>query len=74
MDDQINMAIVDYMNLIFGAGAETEDFWTTVLLPYVSQYYSYPIDDLMRSTRYLNALYFAFTTHFGLKLNKISAS
>jgi hypothetical protein len=36
MDDQIKMAIVDYMNLLFGAGTETEDFWTTVLLPYAS--------------------------------------
>jgi hypothetical protein len=65
MDDQIKMAVVDYMNLVFGAGAETEDFWTTVLLPYASQY-------LMRSTRYLNALFFAFTTHFGIKINKVT--
>ncbi len=72
MDDQIKMAVVDYMNLVFGAGAETEDFWTTVLLPYASQYYGYPLDDLMRSTRYLNALFFAFTAHFGIKINKVA--
>lgn len=46
MDDQVKMAIVDYMNLVFGAGDETTDFWNTVLLPYASQYYSYSIEDL----------------------------
>lgn len=72
MDEQIKMAVVDYMNLVFGAGPETEDFWLTVLLPFVSQYYGYSLDDLMRSTRYLNALFFAFTLHFGIKINKVS--
>jgi hypothetical protein len=27
MGDTIKMAIVDYINLVFGAGDETEDFW-----------------------------------------------
>jgi hypothetical protein len=72
MDDQIRMAVVDYMNLVFGAGQETEDFWHTVLLPYVSQYYSYSLEDLTRSPRYLNALFFAFTLHFGIKMSKVS--
>ncbi len=61
MDDMIKMAIVDYLNLIFGAGDETNDFWNSVLMPYVYQYYNYPLDDLVRAPKYLNALFFAFT-------------
>lgn len=70
MKDNIRMAIIDYMNLVFGSGDETNDFWATVLLPYASQYYSYPMDDLNRASNYLNALFFAFTTHFGIKFIK----
>ena len=70
MDDNIKMSIVDYMNLVFGVGQETDDFWNTVLLPYASYYFNYPLDDLQRATRYLNALFFAFTAHFGIKINK----
>jgi hypothetical protein len=62
MDDSIKIAVVDYMNLVFGAGQETEDFWNTVLLPYASQYYNYPLDDLQRSAKHLNALFFSFTS------------
>ena len=46
MDDTVKMAIIDYMNLVFGAGDETSDFWNSVLFPYVNQYYSYSLDDL----------------------------
>ena len=74
MDDTVKMAIVDYMNLVFGSGDETNDFWNSVLLPYASQYYSYPLDDLMRATRYLNALFFSFTGHFGIKVIKPTAA
>ena len=70
MDDQVRMAIADYINLIFGAGEETSDFWASVLLPYTSQYYNFPLDELQKSTKYLNALFFAFVYHFGLKIVK----
>jgi len=33
MDDTLRMAVIDYMNLLFGSGEETTDFWNTVLLP-----------------------------------------
>jgi hypothetical protein len=60
MDDTLRMAVIDYMNLVFGAGEETTDFWNTVLLPYASSYFNYPVEDLMRAPKYLNALFFAF--------------
>lgn len=70
MDDTIKMAIIDYMNLVFGTGDETNDFWNTVLLQYASAYYNFSYDELQRAPRYLNALFFAFTKHFGLKIVK----
>ncbi len=70
MDDQVKMAIIDFMNLVFGDGQETEEFWNTILLPYVSQYYNYPMDDLLRAPKHLNALFFAFSSHFGLRISK----
>ena len=36
MDDVIKIGIIDYMNLVFGAGDETRDFWNNLLLPYTS--------------------------------------
>jgi hypothetical protein len=48
MDDLVKMAIIDYLNLVFGAGDETVDFWNSVLLPYVSQYYNYPLEELQK--------------------------
>ncbi len=70
MDDRVKQAIVDYLNLVFGAGQETEDFWNTILLPYASQYFSYPFDDLQRSPKFLNAIFFGFSEHFGIKIGK----
>jgi hypothetical protein len=64
------MAIIDFMNLVFGEGQETDEFWGTILLPFVGQYYNYPIDDLMRAPKHLNALFFSFSTHFGFKVVK----
>ncbi len=74
MDDKVRMAILDYMNLVFGTGDETNEFWSNVLTPYVSQYYNYPMDDLLRAPRYLNALFFAFSKGFGLKIVKPQAA
>ncbi len=72
MDDKIKQAIVDYLNLVFGAGSETEDFWNTILLPYASQYFSYPFDDLQRSPKFLNAIFFAFSEHIGIRIGKVN--
>ena len=68
MDDKVKQAIIDYLNLVFGAGQETEDFWATILLPYASHYFAYPFEDLQRSPKLLNAIFFAFSDLFGLKI------
>lgn len=36
LDDTIKMSIVDYINLVFGAGDETREFWQRVLVPYTA--------------------------------------
>jgi hypothetical protein len=48
------------MNLIFGAGEETEEFWNSVLLPLASNYYTFSLNELFAYKPNLNALYFAF--------------
>ena len=73
MDDTIKIAIVDFINLVFGSGEETNDFWNNILLPYTSTYYNFSYDELQKSTKYLNALFFAFIYHYGIKIGKASA-
>lgn len=77
MDDVIKMGIIDYMNLMFGVGEETTDFWCNLILPYChSYYYRFPIEDLMNHYRAnfigdsinMNSLYFAFISLFGIKI------
>ena len=48
MDDTIKKCIVDFINLIFGAGKETTEFWENVLLPYTASYFSFPFEELMK--------------------------
>ena len=48
MEDKVKQAIIDYLNLVFGAGQEPEDFWATILLPYMSRYFDYPFEDMQR--------------------------
>jgi hypothetical protein len=47
MDEIIKIGIVDYMNLMFGMGDETRDFWSNLILPYASSYYTFPIEELV---------------------------
>ncbi len=68
MDDTIKKCIVDFINLVFGAGKETNEFWENVLLPYTASYYSFPFEELVKQTRNLNAIFFAFITHTGIKI------
>lgn len=70
MDEVIKIGIIDYLNLVFGAGNETRDYWSNLVLPYTSQYYSFPMDELLNYQTNLNALYFAFIYLFGLKIVK----
>ena len=73
MDDIIKEGIIDYMNLVFGKGEETEEFWNSILIPYSAYYFQFPVKDLEEHYRkeYLrNALYFSFIYLFGLEFVK----
>ena len=64
MDVRINEWIIDFMNMVFGAGDETETFWEEVLFPelyyhYYSNISQFDIRELHKFDRNLNALFFA---------------
>lgn len=60
--------MIDVMNLIFGAGEETQEFWVTILLYNTSQYYNFPYEELKKHKVNLNALFFALTYVFGISV------
>ena len=70
MSTRINEWILDFMNLIFGAGEETKIFWEEVLLPEVSSYYSFSLRELYLFERNLNALYFCLCDQINLKVTE----
>ena len=39
MDQKISQWVKDFLNLVFGASEETNDFWDKVLIPEVCSYY-----------------------------------
>jgi len=53
---------------VFGAGDETRDFWQQVLLPYCAQYFAFPQEEIVKHSVNLNAVFFAFLTHAGLRI------
>jgi len=67
---EIKCGIVDFLNLIFGKGVETSEFWANILLPYSSAYFSYPFEELIKHDPNLNALFFSFCTLFGMSFGK----
>lgn len=59
MDVLITEWIIDFLNLVFGHSDDTRNFWSQVLFPEVSVYYSYEMRELVKFEKNLNALYFA---------------
>ena len=68
MDETIKKGIVDFINLIFGAGKETTEFWENILLPYTASYFSFSFEELMKQQKNLNAIFFAFINLAGIKI------
>lgn len=68
MDVLITEWIIDFLNLVFGHSDDTRNFWSQVLLPEVSVYYSYEMRELVKFERNLNALYFALVQQLNLKV------
>ena len=70
MEERIEELIIDFMNLIFGFGEETRQFWDEVLLPEVHVKYSYSLLDLYKFQKNLPALYYALVEHLNLRVNE----
>eukprot|EP00351_Strombidinopsis_sp_SopsisLIS2011_P002444 CAMPEP_0116871726 /NCGR_PEP_ID=MMETSP0463-20121206/2210_1 /TAXON_ID=181622 /ORGANISM="Strombidinopsis sp, Strain SopsisLIS2011" /LENGTH=73 /DNA_ID=CAMNT_0004510703 /DNA_START=718 /DNA_END=939 /DNA_ORIENTATION=+ len=68
MDERIRENLTDFMNLVFGASEERDDFWNDILLRETSEYFNYPYEDLTKHEMKLNALYFAVIDVTGLKV------
>jgi len=60
-------AVVDFLNLVFGVGQETDTFWNQILLPKAKEHFSSTC--LERSKVNLHALLFAVVFHCSLQLN-----
>ena len=70
MTQRINEWIIDFMNLVFGVGEETRQFWEEVLLPEVSAHYGFSLGELYKFERNLNALYFSLCEQINLKVTE----
>lgn len=58
--------VVDFLNLTFGKGDETDYFWECILLPKISEHFNYTPE---RSGVNLNALLHALCYHCNLQVN-----
>jgi hypothetical protein len=46
LDLLINEDLIDYLNLCFGTGNDSSDFWKEVIIPETAEYYSYPEEEI----------------------------
>ena len=58
--------IVDYLNLVFGVGEESSDFWESVLIPRAAEKFNYSEKMIKEVELNYNALYFAVIYHTGI--------
>ena len=66
MDQKISQWVKDFLNLIFGASEETNDFWDKVLIPEMCSYYKIERSEIQHKDVIYNALYFAVMELTGL--------
>jgi len=68
LDVDLRSAIVDFLNLVFGAGEETETFWSRILSPQAVQRFALRPEMGQRAAVNLRALLHAVSYHCGLRL------
>jgi tetratricopeptide (TPR) repeat protein len=68
LDVDLRSAIVDFLNLVFGAGEETEAFWIRIISPQAAQRFSLSPDLTPRASVNLRALLHAVCYHCGLRM------
>lgn len=69
MSSQIQIWLFDYLNLVFGESQEHDEFFRYLVFPETSEYYQFPIEELLSHELRFNALYFALINALGLKLS-----
>ena len=54
--------------MTFGIDQDTDEFWTRIVFPESSSAFNYPLKRFQKSKINLNAVFFSFVYHFGIKL------
>lgn len=69
-DMDINMQVwtLDFMNLVFGRGAEHEEFFNEVVYPEASANFDFKIESFKKHPLRLNALFYALVELIGIKV------
>eukprot|EP00826_Nyctotherus_ovalis_P056323 TRINITY_DN7580_c0_g1_i3.p1 TRINITY_DN7580_c0_g1~~TRINITY_DN7580_c0_g1_i3.p1 ORF type:complete len:302 (+),score=55.27 TRINITY_DN7580_c0_g1_i3:51-956(+) len=68
MEGYVLEQVYDYMNLAFGSGAETKEFWSQILIPHAAHAFNCDPEKLSKVKPKSNALVYAFAYHFGIEL------
>lgn len=68
MDASIKECVVDYLNLVFGSGEESNMFWDNILLKKSSENFKIAENNLSKSQINLHGLLHAICHHCGLQL------
>ena len=61
---------LDFLNLAFGNGTESKEFYRESVYPIIEQYYTYPAERLLKYELNYNALYYSFLFHCGIKVSE----
>lgn len=69
MEGSLKDGIIDYLNLVFGAGEESAIFWEEILLKKAAKHFSIPEDKLDKSQINLHALLHSVCFHCGLSID-----
>lgn len=69
MEGSLKDGIIDYLNLVFGAGEESEIFWEEILIKKASSHFSIPVEKLDKAQVNLHALLHSVSFHCGLQLD-----
>lgn len=68
MDVNMQVWTLDFMNLVFGRGAEHDEFFNNVVYPEASAYFDFKIESFNKHPLRLNALFYALIDLIGIKV------
>jgi tetratricopeptide (TPR) repeat protein len=69
MEGSLKDGVIDYLNLVFGAGEESEIFWEEILIKKAASHFSISEEKLDKSQVNLHALLHSICFHSGLSLD-----